>query len=91
MTDAEVHDALLRFFRTTAKRGFQLPLRFRLWDAEGHLLREFTIHATGIEQTPSTRRQSYTFPLLAVVRAAGGRTATVKLGADAAERVKYSM
>lgn len=90
MTDDAVHDALLKFFRVTAKRGFQLPMRFRLRDGEGHLLREFTIHADGIERSPSGRRQRYVFPLVAVVRAAGGRTATIKLGTDAAERVKFS-
>jgi hypothetical protein len=68
-----------------------LPLRFRMIDAHGDLLREFTIHRDGLELGPPTGKPSvYLFPLTACVRDADGRQARMRLRADAAGAVEFT-
>jgi len=82
--------ALAFFSRELAHRGFRLPIRFALSDAEGALLREFTIHKDDIEKgLASGPEKLYIFPLVAVARAGNGRKARVKLHSGAVGPVEY--
>jgi hypothetical protein len=73
------------------KKTFRLPLRFRMTDAHGDLLREFWIHKDGLELGPPAGKPNdlYLFPLLPSVRDADGRTARMRMDAEAAKKVEF--
>ena len=86
-----VKDGIAALLRAVAEKGFRLPLRFRMVDAHGDLLREFRIHKDGLELNPPTGKPNnlYIFPLTASVRDAAGRRARVRLRAEGAGAVEF--
>ena len=88
---AFVKDGVAALLRAVAEKNFRLPLRFRIIDAHGDLLREFRIHKDGLELGPPTGKPNnlYIFPLTATVRDAAGRRARVRLRADSVGGVEF--
>jgi hypothetical protein len=73
-------------------KDFQvLPLRFRMMDRDGALLREFWIHKDGLELGPPTGKPNnlYLFPLVASVRDADGRAARMRINAQSVGSVEF--
>jgi hypothetical protein len=84
---------LQQFLIALAAAQFKPPITVSLKDADGDLVRGFTVVGDGKVQpagrASSADTQAYVLPLVATARDAGGREAILKLDGQLVERVEF--